>query len=384
MSVYYIQMDINLKEKAIFSKNLSPGNMYNTFDYIPGSVSWGTFATRFSKSDMQKFYDTFFQEKVIFTNLYPAIDSEVTALPLPLSTFACKHKPGNPRNIDIDGEKHNFYDYLLDISRLERRCPLCQSIKKNFVNGFYYKEKEGNTYYSYKVKKTVDMHNHIDDESQSTKKDNGLYSYEPLIKGQKFRGYIILKGEWDNFKDVIKIIESMNNKEISIGKGRNNGYGLSIINILFDESYKLNDDKRLYMDDKLDLSNSSKFTLTLLSDLFIRDNYGNYYTYIDELLLSNILNNGHNNQFLPDNFELTRSFCRSKEVDGFNMKHKLPKNKMIGLQKGSSFCFKYFKLDSQLLSKRLLEIERNGIGLRKSEGYGMIAINLPYDMENIG
>jgi len=381
MSVYYIQMDITLKEKAIFSKNLSPGNMYNTFDYIPGSVLWGTFATRFPKSNMQKFYETFFQEKVIFTNLYPAIDSEVIALPLPLSTFACKYKPGWTKKIGIDGKKHNFYDYLLDTSKLEKKCLLCQSIKKNFVDGFYYKEKEGNTYYSYKVKKTVDMHNHIDDESQSTKKDNGLYSYEPLIKGQKFRGYIVLKGEWADFEDIIKIIESMNDKEISIGKGRNNGYGLSIINIIFDENYKLSDDKRLYINDKLDLLNN-KFTITLLSDLFFRDNYGNYYTYIDELLLSNILNDEVNNYFPPENFKLTRSFCRSKEVDGFNMKHKLPKNKMIGLQKGSSFCFKYYKLDGQSLSKRLLEVERNGIGLRKSEGYGMIAINLPYHMEN--
>jgi len=382
MSVYYIRTNITLKEKAIFSKNLSPGNMHYTFDYIPGSVLWGTFASRFPKSDMQKFYETFFQGKVIFTNLYPAIRSDVVALPLPLSTFACKHKPGWTKEIDIDGKKHHFYDYLLDTSKLEKKCSFCPSIKKNFLSGFYYKEKQNNIYYSHNVKKTIDMHNHIDDESQSTKKDDGLYSYELLTKGQNFRGYIILKGEWDDFEDIIEIIKSMNDKEISIGKGRNNGYGLSIINIIFSENYKLSDDKRLYINDKLELLDN-KFTITLLSDLFLQNRYNNYYTYIDESILSEILNDGNNSDFHPHHFKLLRSFCRPKEVDGFNAKHQLPKNKMIGLQKGSSFYFEFNNGSSSRLCQRLLEIERNGIGLRRSEGYGIIAVNLPYHMENI-
>ena len=375
-------MDITLKEKAIFSKNLSPGNMYYTFDYIPGSVLWGTFAARFPESDMQRFYKTFFQGKVIFTNLYPAINPDIVALPLPLSTFACKRQPGWSKDIDTDGKKHNFYDYLLDTSKLEKKCIFCQSIKKNFVSGFYYKEKEKNIYYSHKIKKTIDMHNHIDDELQSTIKEDGLYSYELLTKGQKFRGYIILKGKRTDFKNIIEIMKSIDGKEISLGKGRNNGYGLSLINFKSDDSYQLDNNKRLYIDDNLELSDN-KFTITLLSELFLQNRYNNFYTYIDESILSEILNDGNNSDFHPNHFKLLRSFCRPKEVDGFNAKHQLPKNKMIGLQKGSSFYFEFNNGNSSRLSQRLLEIERNGIGLRKSEGYGLIAINLPYHMENI-
>ena len=79
---------------------------------------------------------------------------------------------------------------------------------------------------------------------------------------------------------------------------------------------------------------------------------------------------------------LIRSFCKTKEIDGFNMKHNLPKNKMIALQKGSSFYFEYTNSDYEKLNKRLIEIERNGIGIRRSEGYGRITINLPYHKEN--
>jgi CRISPR-associated Csx10 family RAMP protein len=382
MSTYYIQTDITLEEKAIFSKNLSPGNIYYSFDYIPGSVLWGMCASLFPKSDMQKFYETFFQDKVIFTNLYPFIGADIVALPLPLSTFGCKHRPGWTER-SVISEKHKFYDYLLGISKIDGKCQKCSSEKKSFTNGFYYKK--GNTYYSYNTEKTIDMHNHIDDELQTTKTIDGLYSYEVLTKGQKFIGYILLHGEWDEFKEINGLIDSIKNgRRISIGKGRNNGYGSSTISFIFDESYKLDSNKRLYISDKLDLSkNKHDFTLTLLSDLFFKDNYGNYFTYIDEILLSNILNNRLITNFKPEEFKLIRSFCRSKEIDGFNIKHNLPKNKMIGLQKGSAFYFDYIGSEYSKLNERLLEIESNGVGIRKSEGYGIVAINLPYHKENI-
>ena len=379
MTIYYIKTDIILEEKAIFSKNLSPGNIYYSFDYIPGSILWGTFASLFPKSDMQKFYETFFQDKVIFTNLYPFIGADIVALPLPLSTFGCKYRPGWKEQ-SVISEKHKFYDYLLDVSKIENNCQYCGAKKKNFINGFYYKK--GNNYYCYNTEKTIDMHNHIDDESQSTKINDGLYSYEVLTKGQKFTGYLLLHGEWDEFKEIHKLIDSIKNDgKVSTGKGRNNGYGLSTINFIFDEkSYKLDNNKRLYLNDKLDLSeNNHKFTLTFISDSFLMDKYSNYLTYIDEVVLSEILGNN----FTVEDFKLVRSFCRTKEIDGFNMKHKLPKNKMIGLQKGSSFYFEYTGSDYKKLAERLLEIERNGVGTRKNEGYGQIIINLPYHKENI-
>jgi len=385
MSTYYIQTDITLEEKAIFSKNLSPGNIYYSFDYIPGSVLWGMCASLFPKSDMQKFYETFFQDKVIFTNLYPFIGADIVALPLPLSTFGCKHRPGWTER-SVISEKHKFYDYLLDISKIDDRCQDCRSEKKSFTNGFYYKK--GSTYYSNNTEKTIDMHNYIDDESQSTKISDGLYSYEVLTKGQKFTGYLFLHGEWDEFKEIHKLINSIKNgRKISIGKGRNNGYGLSTIDFInYGESYKLDNNKRLYINDKLNLSeNDHKFTLTFLSDSFLLDKYGNYFTYIDEVILCDILNLNYdfNSNFNPEEFRLIRSFCRVKEIDGYNIKHKLPKSKMIGLQKGSSFYFEYTGSDYKTLTERLLEIERNGVGERKVEGYGRAIVNLPYHRENI-
>ena len=383
MSTYYIQTDITLEEKAIFSKNLSPGNIYYSFDYIPGSVLWGMCASLFPKSNMQKFYETFFQDKVIFTNLYPFIGADIVALPLPLSTFGCKHRPGWTER-SVISEKHKFYDYLLGISKIDGKCQKCSSEKKSFTNGFYYKK--GNTYYSYNTEKTIDMHNHIDDELQTTKTIDGLYSYEVLTKGQKFIGYILLHGEWDEFKEINGLIDSINGRRISIGKGRNNGYGLSTINFLVGKNYKLNNEVRLYLSDGLNLSKDDhKFTLTFLSDSFLLDKYGNYFTYVDEVVLCDILNPNYdiNSIFHPEDFKLIRSFCRKKEIDGFNIKHNLPKNKMIGLQKGSAFYFDYIGSEYIKLNERLLEIERNGVGIRKSEGYGIVAINLPYHKENI-
>lgn len=368
-------MDITLElgEKAIFSKNLSPGNIYYCFDYIPGSVLWGMFATRFPKENMEKFCQTFFSNKIVFTNLYPLTKDNIDTLPLPLSTFACKHKPGFDEHI-VDEQKHGFWGYLLDDRGIEKRCPCCDSKKKSFTDGFYYKR--AGKYYSYNVGKTVNMHNLIDDESQSTQ-ENALYSYEALNKGQNFKGYMLLYGEWSEFDEIHKLIESINHQPIWIGKGRNNGYGLSIIHFIGDENYKL-ENKRLYANGEINLSQeNNKFTLTVISDTFLLDKYANYLTYIDKTVLFNILGS----DFSPENFKLLRSFSRVREVDGFNMKHNLPKNKMIAIRKGSAFYFEYKGSEYEKLTKRLVEIEKNGIGVRRSEGYGQIVINLPYHRE---
>lgn len=373
MSVYYMDITLELREEAIFSKNLSPGNIYYCFDYIPGSVLWGMFATRFPKDGMELFYQTFFSNKIVFTNLYPLTRDNIPTLPLPLSTFACKRKPGFDESI-VDEQKHSFWDYLLNDRGIEKRCPYCKSKKKSFSDGFYCKK--GENYYSYNVSKTVDMHNLIDDELQSTRKD-ALYSYEVLNKGQKFKGHMLLYGEWNQFDEIHKLIESINHQSIWIGKGRNNGYGLSFIHFTGDKNYSL-ENKRLYANGEINLSKEkNKFTLTLILDTFLLDKYANYLTYIDEAVLFNILGSG----FSPESFKLLRSFSRVREVDGFNMKHNLPKNKMIAIRKGSAFYFEYKGSEYEKLTKRLLEIERNGIGVRKNEGYGQVVINLPYHRE---
>lgn len=373
----YTTLVITLEENAIFAKNLSPGNIYYTHDYIPGSVIWGHFATRVARENPVLFKKYFFSDTLIFTNLYPSVNANTTALPMPLSTFACKYNPGRTES-SIITEKHGFNDYLIDANGLDNRCVIrgCNAKKKKLSHVFYYKR--GQPYYSYGPSKSIDMHNQIDDKRQSTI-DDGLYTYEVLNKDQKFKGLILFNGDETEFNDMKKSI--FRSDYCFIGKGRNNGYGKSYLD--FAHSGTLNNTRVVDLlhagaCKQILTEQESHFTLTLLSDLILRDAYHNYRTSINESVLCSLLPDN----FKTGDFELIRGYSEYTEIDGYNMKHQKPKNKFIAMKKGSCFYFKYNGANKDGLSKELLLLETRGIGERKNEGFGMITINLRFHFDN--
>lgn len=374
----YTTLVITLEENAIFAKNLSPGNIYYTHDYIPGSVIWGHFATRFAREKPALFKKYFFSDTLIFTNLYPNVEANITALPMPLSTFACKYLPGRTET-STTTERHGFNDYLIDTNNLDKRCliPNCRAKKKKLVNAFFYKKVQ---YFSYIPSKSIDMHNQIDDKRQSTI-DDGLYTYEVLNKNQKFKGLILFDGDEIEFDDIRKDILCPDYCSCSIGKGRNNGYGKSYLN--FVDSGTLDNTRvvdLLHADacKQILTEREDHFTITLLSDVILRDSYSNYLTSINEHVLCSLLPDNFN----PRDFKLIRGYSECIEIDGYNMKHQKPKNKCIAMKKGSAFYFRYGGDNRDGLSKALLLLESRGIGERKNEGFGMITVNLQYHFDN--
>lgn len=366
---------VTLEENAVFSKNLSPGNVYYSHDYIPGSVIWGHFASLCARKNQALFKKYFFSNKLVFTNLYPVLEDRYIAIPMPLSTYACKYKPGKTE-ISITTEKHGFNDYLIDDTGLDERCPVnnCNSKKKRYTNTFFYKR--GPNYYTYSPSMCLDMHNHIDDSSQTTPVE-GLYTYETLNKGQKFKGLILFDGTEEEFKEASNDI--LRPGFYSIGKGRNNGYGHAYFD--FPHFEIISSDRRKFdliqedLCEPISLDNSPYFTITLLSDLILKDGFGNYLTSFDELILSKYLLFG---MFKADDFRLIRRYSDCIEIDGFNMKHQRPKNKCIAIKKGSSFYFKYKGNQKDMLAEALKGLELKGSGERRNEGFGQIVINLKY------
>ena len=72
---------------------------------------------------------------------------------------------------------------------------------------------------------------------------------------------------------------------------------------------------------------------------------------------------------------LSSSYTRTETISGYNSHLRLPKQQGPAIGAGSVFEFKLPKSHNETDQKRLLKLERNGLGLRKNEGYGRIAVN---------
>ncbi|MEG3070452.1 MAG: hypothetical protein RQM92_06080 [Candidatus Syntrophopropionicum ammoniitolerans] len=96
--------------------------------------------------------------------------------------------------------------------------------------------------------------------------------------------------------------------------------------------------------------------LTLLSDLICRDENGHYTTNLDEIL----------------NCKHIRAYQAMKITGGFNRKWGLPLVQVPAIQAGSVFVYRAGDIDQNLLNKYHAE----GIGERREDGFGRIAVNL--------
>lgn len=98
---------------------------------------------------------------------------------------------------------------------------------------------------------------------------------------------------------------------------------------------------------------------------------GRFHQTIDAKLLKEILG---------CEVELIRAFCKSGFADNFNNHLGLPRWRDIALKAGSIIGFKLKGADAivlRTLQDKLRDIEVDGIGLRRNEGFGKVAFNHP-------
>jgi CRISPR-associated protein Csx10 len=76
---------------------------------------------------------------------------------------------------------------------------------------------------------------------------------------------------------------------------------------------------------------------------------------------------------------LERCFQEPVAVSGWNAKHGLPTATQWALAAGSCYLFSVNEgADLPGLERRLRELENDGYGLRRNEGYGRIVVNDPF------
>lgn len=367
-------------EPLLIANRGESGNRYYTNTHIPGytflgALAWSV-ARRCDGGDNEEIYGRFIRffkkGKLRVSPLYPALrigDHIYPSIPSPLDLLSCELHPA----FEKDG--HDEAGFATRESE-PTNCDICakKGVKSpmNPLNEFLALREPPRHLENVEIPLREEMHITIDPMKKKVVRGE-LFSYMVVESGQYFIGTMEIEG-WADFANLLNIDGENPLFYLRIGKAFSRGYGKARIRLLPNKN-----SEDLFAGEKLaervtDLT--APIRMTLISDAIIIDDWGRFLNTIDEKTLRNLLNT---------DVEIINTYAKSKIVDGFNTYLGLPKWRDMAICAGSTFGFRIRELcDGDNLLKRLEELEKTGIGIRKDEGFGKIVFNHPVYNRNYG
>lgn len=356
-----ITYHIELLEPTLVTALQGDPNEGVAFDYIPGSALRGAIIKKYLQVNRLNDLDAadthirqlFFDGTTRYLNGYPLDRLGKRTLPTPLSWHREK------------GDEREIFDFAvepLDISDDKQ----WQWVGKPFCS-LGEPEEEGKQ----KVR-LVQPERHIAVHTARTRRfgrampanvldqskgdvPGAVYRYDALAAGQTFGAIVVC----DNDADV-DAIRPLLAGEVMLGGSRSAGYGRARLEVVQEETAELWREVSAPFSTEID----GKIIITFLSDALIRDDNGQFT--VDPEAVTKMLS-----QHLGVNLRLQHAFLRGEVVGGFNRKWGLPLPQALALKMGSVFVFDKPDCDES----KLRQLELQGIGERRVEGFGRIAIN---------
>lgn len=200
-----------------------------------------------------------------------------------------------------------------------------------------------------------------------------LFTYEAIEAGQSFQGAVL------GSENVLKKLQTwLQGGQIRIGRSRSAQYGEAEFEWLDDMPQKLNgrvewdgfvEDEEQIEDEE---QTHNRLIITTLSPLLTVNDCGHPEARFPKDELAKALN------LETSELKLCSSYTRTEVIGGYNSHLRLPRQQWPAVAPGSVFVFKIKTentLQPECLSKCLLQLEHNGLGLRKGEGFGCVAVN---------
>jgi len=336
-------------------------NSRTSLDYIPGSTIKGAVIKQYLKQKQVSISDDvlqnldseirklFFSDEVQFLNGYlysENIPSAPRALPTPSSWFIEKVDK------ELQNTSRDIWDFTVERGALDQ--PKTEP-RRYFWN---YPEDMGDERWRYSLASTdfiTIIHNASSDPHQKSSTTSTVFRYQLINSGQVFCSFIISKD-----KQLLKdLLVSIPEGKVWLGASSKSSYGETNFN-------------RELLSNWMEYHSSgdqqhAEIVFTLLSDLIISDDSGESSLDFSKALQDYLL--------LPDKPALVRCFLKSDLIGGFNRKWGLPIIQQRVIQKGSCFVYKTDEILSPESSK-IKELVKWGLGERRGDGFGRIAVNL--------
>ncbi|HPQ40871.1 MAG TPA: RAMP superfamily CRISPR-associated protein [bacterium] len=381
----------NMRKYKLKAKLLSPlivqknrqSNVSGGLNYLPGSTFRGAVAGQFlriaGEPGDDKFRRLFIDDPVMFPDLLPSDGVSGVSVPLPMTAYSCKRKPGF-----LSGEKkHGVVDELAamcgakikGISQKEQfTCRKCKEDLKPF-NGFWNNNVSKPRLFT--PSQSYSYHTGID-RTTGTLAESVFFMVEGidpeyLDNDGKLDSQFLTGDVWLNDAQF-EILNSLLSDPVFAGSDKTRGHGELEVEIapVEHESFdveKWNDAfrEKVNRETGVKLPEEVFFSIDLISaailvDRFLRPTY--------ELNLD------------LEGVHCESRFLKGTTVRGWQSAWGLPKNEDRALMPGSVFLYRYTGSDRETLYRYLENVSINGVGLRRAEGFGRVNIcNLLHTQE---
>ena len=191
-----------------------------------------------------------------------------------------------------------------------------------------------------------------------------FFTYEAIQAGQSFQGAVI--GSENDLKNLQSWLQG---GQIRIGRSRSAQYGEAEFEWIDDAPQALNErvEWNGFDEQPSDVFDSDKrLIITTLSPLLTVNDYGHPEARFPEGELAQALD------METSELKLCSSYTRTEVIGGYNSHLRLPRQQWPAIAPGSVFVL---EAEKPLDQKHLLRLEHDGLGLRKGEGFGRIAVN---------
>jgi CRISPR-associated protein Csx10 len=339
--------------------------------YIPGSMIRGMLIGRYLNHltkhhglqetddilDSHRFPDVtrlFFDNTVRYLNAY-LFDSvkEQRTLPIPLSLYKEKGQ-------ELDGDIWDFSQ-----TAINRRPDSPQRLDRGFCLA------DNSEIIIYQEKRRINIHNQRNRQRGRGNEGSGaVFRYDAIDAGQTFQGVVLCDSEQDAeiIKSLLQPEKETEKINAWLGGSQSAGYGHVTIELLPDD----NNWHEVYKDWEDRKKRETNLTVTLLSDIILRNEWGQYTTDPQELV-----------KLLCDEFGLTLkhidTYASSTIVGGFNRKWGLPLPQVPAILAGSVFVFEipkfYDESQQETFDEKVKILEAQGVGERRVDGFGCLVLN---------
>lgn len=315
---------------------------------------------------------------VRFTDAYPVFTQKGSSpralMPFPTVFYADKHKI---REVRKNGESSDDV-YLEAVCRMpdpDRLTLSADDLGNNPAEGeqsigrgayaFFERADSGKParLYEYNVSKIGNLHIVLAGKERNKSTESTMFRYEAIAPGQEFMGLISCKDE----KQAARICSVLDGQFMYLGGSRGSGYGrchfLSCETVTEQEAsaeniYGIPRQKPAAGDGK------KLLTIYALSNLILLDEYGRETGHISEKFLEKKLG--------IQNVRLRKSYVTIFHTDGFNRTWQAGQVQRSAVSTGSFFFYEY---EGTLDPAKVEDLERNGTGLRRQDGFGRIFID---------
>lgn len=343
--MHYINYKIKTNAPVIISKSSGDMNLVSTLDYIPGTVVLGMFAGRYIHNKnigndahtKPEFQSWFLNSNIIFTNAYIVsydVGRKYNTFPTPYSI----HQLKEDNNVGID----KLFD---DEDDEEKK-------RTETLSGF--RRPLDSVLYNQPVNKSINFHQERDPITGVSQKGK-IFNYESIDSGQEFEGTII--SDENSLNGFLTIFRK--DTEFYLGRSRNSQYGKIEFEFLSTGPEVLNSD--------IDTS-SNKISLTFLSDVIIYNKNGFSTTDITDLEIYLI------DKLRKSSLKIKKAFIKKGVIENYVSVWNLKKPSENCFKAGSCFLLEFGDINNVL--KDLIELQIQGIGERKAEGFGRVRFGL--------